>query len=365
MSGAQLWITSVHVSGQAASMARRAEADGFDGIGFGDTQNLAADPYIGLVLAAQATTALRLGIRVANPVTRDAATVAAAIATVQAESGGRAVLGVGRGDSSVSHIAGRPASLAALESYVEALQGYLGGSWAFDGGRTPVRDGDRRVRPLGWLPDGLAKVPVDVAATGLGTMAVGARLAEDLTVNVGADPARLSEAVRIVRDLERPAPAPPLSLGAYLNVVPHPERDVARDLVKGPAAAYARFSGLGGAAVPGAEPRDREVLENLVRHYDPKAHGRSGATHVRFLTDEFLSRFAVFGPPEECVERLVSLVRCGVERLVIVGPAGDGDPDAARLARNLLGREVVPGVREILVADDAAHRPRGPDGRLP
>lgn len=360
MSGVELWITSVHVAGQAASMARRAEADGFDGIGFGDTQNLAADPYIGLVLAARATTALRLGVRVANPVTRDAAAAAAAIATVQVESGGRAVLGVGRGDSSVSHIAGRPAPVSALGSYVGALQGYLGGGWALDAAGGPARDGGRRVRPLGWLPAGLPKVPVDVAATGLRTMAVGAGLAEDLTVNVGADPARLSETVRVVRSLERPAPAPPLSLGAYVNVVPHPDRDVARDLVKGPAAAYARFSGLGGSAVPGAEPRDREVLESLVRHYDPKAHGRSGASHVRFLTDGFLSRFAVFGTPEECVERLVSLVGCGVERLVMVGPAGDGDPDAARLARHLLGREVVSGVREGVAAPGPARRPAGP-----
>ncbi|HET6810747.1 MAG TPA: LLM class flavin-dependent oxidoreductase [Acidimicrobiales bacterium] len=361
MAGVELWITSVHVPGQAAAMARRAEADGFDGIGFGDTQNLAADPYIGLVLAAQATTSLRLGIRVANPVTRDAAAVAAAIATVQVESGGRAVLGVGRGDSSVSHVAGRPASVSALESYVEALQGYFGGGWVFDADGS-VREGGRRVRPLGWLPPGLAKVPVDVAATGLRTMAVGARLAEDLTVNVGADPARLTETVRVVRALERPVPAPPLSLGAYVNVVPHPDRDVARDLVKGPAAAYARFSGLAGGAVPGAESRDREVLGDLVRHYDPRAHGRSGASHVRFLTGEFLSRFAVFGSPEECVERLVSLVRCGVERLVIVGPAGDGDPDHARLARQLLGKEVVSGMRDELATAGPASRPVQPGG---
>jgi 5,10-methylenetetrahydromethanopterin reductase len=357
MAGVELWITSVHVPGQAASMARRAEADGFHGIGFGDTQNLAADPYIGLVLAAQATTALRLGIRVANPVTRDAATVAAAIATVQVESGGRAVLGVGRGDSSVSHIAGRPAPLSALESYVGALQGYLGGGWAADAGAAPVREGGRRVRPLGWLPPGLAKVPVDVAATGRRTMAVGARLAEDLTVNVGADPARMSETVRTVRGLARPSSAPPLTLGAYVNVVPHPDRDVARELVKGPAAAYARLSGVAGGAAPGAEPGDRELLENLVQNYDPKAHGRSGASHVVFLTNEFLSRFAVFGPPEECVERLVALVGCGVGRLVIVGPAGDGDPDEARRARHLLGREVVPGLREALAGTGAVDRP--------
>ena len=342
----ELWLTSVHVPGRAAEMARRAEEYGYDGIGFGDTQNLAPDPYIGLALAARATSTLRLGIRVANPVTRDAAATAGAIATVQLESGGRAVLGVGRGDSSVSHIRGRPAPVSVLASYVEALQGYLGGGPLSAGsGPGPRREGGRPVRPLSWLPADLPKVPVDVAATGRRSIAVGARLADAVTVTVGADPERMAETVRLVRGCDRPPGAPPLSLGAYVNVVPHPDLAVARDLAKGPAAAYARFSGMAGVAAPGGRPDDREVYAEVAARYDRRAHGRSGASHTRLLTDDFVSRFAVVGTPGHCVERLVELARCGLERLVIVGPAPDGDPTEVALALRLLGREVLPGVR--------------------
>lgn len=344
----ELWLTSVHVPGRAAEMARRAEEYGYDGIGFGDTQNLAPDPYIGLALAARATTTLRLGIRVANPVTRDAAATAAAIATVQLESGGRAVLGVGRGDSSVSHIEGRPAPVSVLASYVEALQGYLGGGPASAGrGPGPIREGGRPVRPLAWIPTDLPKVPVDVAATGQQGIALGARLAEAVTVTVGADPERMTETVRLARACSRPPGAPPLSLGAYVNVVPHPDPHMARELAKGPAAAYARFSGIAGAAAPGGRPEDREVYAAVAAQYDRRAHGRSAASHTRLLTDDFLSRFAVVGTPERCVERLVELAGCGLDRLVMVGPAPDGDPAEVSLALRLLGGEVVPGVRAL------------------
>ena len=339
MTGVELWTTWVHLPGSAAEMARRAEEAGYDGIGFGDTQDLAADPYIGLVLAGQATSHIRLGVRVANPVTRAAAVTANSIATVQVETG-RAVLGIGRGDSSVAHVGGAPGTVADLERYVAALQGYLGAEAT--GGPAPP------TRRLAWLPAALPKVPVEVAATGPRTMAVAARWAEGLTVTVGADPARVGAVVTEARRMPRPDPAPPLSVGAYVNVVPHPDIEVARALVRGPAAAYARFSGAGPIPAGAVPPEDEAVFRAVAADYDRAAHGRSSAAHTRHLTGAFLERFSVIGTPERCVERLAALAGVGLDRLVLVGPAQDGDPEQARLARRLLAEEVVPGVKDML-----------------
>src|SRR5205814_1393571 len=55
------------------------------------------------------------------------AATAAAIATVHAESDGRAVLGIGRGDSSLAHLGLSPAPPAVFARYLERLQGYLRG----------------------------------------------------------------------------------------------------------------------------------------------------------------------------------------------------------------------------------------------
>ncbi len=64
----------------------------------GDTAPLAADPYVGLTVAAATAPKLKLLVGVTNPVTRHPALTACAIASVQIESNGRAVLGIGRGD---------------------------------------------------------------------------------------------------------------------------------------------------------------------------------------------------------------------------------------------------------------------------
>ena len=88
----EIWMITFPIPGAFAQMARMAEESGFDGIGIVDTQNLAADPYSELCLAAHATKHLKLRTAVTNPVTRHPAVTASAIATVQAESGGRAIL---------------------------------------------------------------------------------------------------------------------------------------------------------------------------------------------------------------------------------------------------------------------------------
>ena len=84
--------------GYTARLAQQIEALGFDILLCPDTQNLSPDPFSQLALAAQTTTRLKLGTGVTNPVTRDAAVTACALATLQAESQGRVICGIGRGD---------------------------------------------------------------------------------------------------------------------------------------------------------------------------------------------------------------------------------------------------------------------------
>ena len=98
-----------------APLAKRIEAMGFGYFLAPDTQNLCADPYGQLNLAAVATTTLRIGTGVTNPITRDSAVTAGALATMQVESGGRVICGIGRGDSSAAHIGKKQASGKQME----------------------------------------------------------------------------------------------------------------------------------------------------------------------------------------------------------------------------------------------------------
>src|SRR3954454_13906148 len=109
------------------AFARRSEEDGGDGLLVADSQNLSGDCFTALALAARETDRLGLGTGVTNPVTRHPAAMAAAIASVHEASGGRAVLGIGRGDSSLAHLGLAPASVAHFAKYVQVLRAYLQG----------------------------------------------------------------------------------------------------------------------------------------------------------------------------------------------------------------------------------------------
>jgi alkanesulfonate monooxygenase SsuD/methylene tetrahydromethanopterin reductase-like flavin-dependent oxidoreductase (luciferase family) len=109
-----VWMRSFSFAGKVAPHAARIEAWGFDGMLLADSQNLNADIWVELGLAAAATDRIRLGPGVTNPATRLPAVTASAVATLQQESGGRAVLGLGRGDSALLQIGRRPVHVSEL-----------------------------------------------------------------------------------------------------------------------------------------------------------------------------------------------------------------------------------------------------------
>ena len=123
----QLWALGVASPRGTAEFAARAEDAGWHGMLVVDSQNLSGDSYVALAMAATRTTTLGLGTGVTNNVTRHPATTASAIASVQKISGGRACLGIGRGDSALAHLGRAPARLGPFERYVEVLQRYLAG----------------------------------------------------------------------------------------------------------------------------------------------------------------------------------------------------------------------------------------------
>jgi 5,10-methylenetetrahydromethanopterin reductase len=341
----ELWTTGGSYGEEATAAARRVEESGFDGLSFGDTQCMSPDPFIKLAVASTATRKLKLGVRVTNPLTRHPAATACAIATVQVESAGRAVLGIGRGFSAVAHLGMRTATVEQLERYVIQLQGYLSGN---------VVDNDGHGSALEWLRKrSVPKVPIDVAATGPAVIAVGARRAERVTFNVGANPIRLRRAIDLARQVRREAGGghQELQLGAYLNVAPHPDRQVAGQLVRGNLAAYAGFSAMPGHPIELLDPADRSVIGGLGRAYDVSRHAQSQAPHTSLLTEDFIDRFGVVGPVESCVEKLTMLAELGLSYLVIVGPTRDVPSDLIEESRHLLVDEVLPQVRGALSSD--------------
>lgn len=339
----EVWTATASSPGRVGDFARRTEAEGWDGMALVDSQNLAPDPYVLLGLAAAATSTLKLATGVTNPLTRHPAAAATAAATVQAGSHGRFVLGIGRGDSSLAHLGLAPVAPEELEQYLVRLQGYLAGEEVpFDRpsvDRLGMAAGPTSSR-IRWIIMAGAKVPVDVAATGPKVIALAARHAERVTFAVGADPGRMSWAIKCARDSGRP-----VGLGAYVPVLVHPERDTARSLIRGGVASFARFSVMHGNVVGPASAGDRNVLEAVHAAYDMEHHFTHGSPQSSPLTSEIIDRFGVAGPPEYCLDRLLSLVELGLSKLVLMGGGIGLSPEIRHQSNNLLAEKVLPHLK--------------------
>ncbi|MDQ1396531.1 MAG: 5,10-methylenetetrahydromethanopterin reductase, partial [Acidimicrobiaceae bacterium] len=100
---------------------------GYEMICGGDSQSVYRELYVSLAVAAVHTRRARLGPMVTNPITRHPAVTASAIASVDELSNGRAILGIGTGDSAIRNLGERAARLAELRAYIVALKGLLRG----------------------------------------------------------------------------------------------------------------------------------------------------------------------------------------------------------------------------------------------
>jgi 5,10-methylenetetrahydromethanopterin reductase len=336
----ELWAMRLPEVGTVVAQAERAEAAGWDGITFTDSQNLIGDPFVAVALAAEATERLRFGTGVTNAYTRHPAALATVAATVQETSGGRFVLGIGRGDTALFHLGLAPMPVDRFAALIADLQTYLANGTV---------DCDGRPSRLQWLDRARQpKVPLDVAASGPRVIALSAGIAERVTLAIGADPERVAWAVDLARTaaVERGRDPATISFGAYVTVGCDRDPDAGRSLISGAVSAFAHFSAMPGSTGAGLAPQDRAVVAEVGRRYDSNVHLRNSADHNAVLTADFVDRFAIVGPPEHCVERLRELAGLGIERFVITGASIGAEPEAARAADRLITGEVLPALRE-------------------
>ena len=325
--------------GTVVAQAQRAESLGWDGITFTDSQNLIGDPFVGVALAAAATEQLRFATGVTNAFTRHPAALANVAVTVQETSGGRFVLGIGRGDTALFHLGRKPEPVDRFAASLRDLQAYLAGDTLDCNGRpSRLQFLDRCRQP---------KVPLDLAVSGPRMIELGARVAERVTLAVGADPDRVAWALDLARKTAADAGRDPaeISFGAYVTVGCHPDLDAARGLIGGAVAAFAHFSSMPGSTGAGLAEGDRAIVAEVGRRYDSNEHLSNKAAHTGALTPEFVDRFAVVGAPDACARRLHDLAALGLERFVITGASFRADRDHVRTSEELLTGELLPALR--------------------
>ena len=329
----EFWTNARGVERTAVARARLLESDGWTGMGWVDSECLAPDPYVSLTAAALSTTKLRVATAVTNSATRHPAVAACLAASLQQQSDGRFLLGIGRGDSALAHLGLAPAPLRQFERYLERLRGYLAGEEVDFDLETDAVSGLKSSATLGmaggpttsrlrWVRG--RRVCIDVAASGPKVIAIAARRADAITFALGVDRDRLtwaidlgrSECTAVGRDPET------LGFGTYVPMLVDDDRSAARRLISGGVGSYARFSVMHGKVAAPIAASQQGSLEQVHQAYDMNAHFGHGSPQSEQLTDEVIDSFAIAGPASYCRDRVHELISLGLTRLFILGPGG-------------------------------------------
>jgi probable F420-dependent oxidoreductase len=140
---------------RVVELARQAETHGFSHVWTFDSHLLWQEPYVIHSQILAATRKVVVGPMVTNPATRDWTVTASTFATLNDMFGNRTVCGIGRGDSAVRTLGGKPTTLTTLRESIEVIR-------ELGNGRS-ARVGDTMVR-LPWA--GASRLEVWVAGYG-------------------------------------------------------------------------------------------------------------------------------------------------------------------------------------------------------
>ncbi|OUX23808.1 MAG: hypothetical protein CBE15_05455 [Euryarchaeota archaeon TMED255] len=309
----------------SAEMAPLLEEMGFDIVLCPDTQNLSADPYGQLALMANATTSLKIGTGVTHPVTRETAVTASAMASLQEESQGRAICGIGRGDSSAAHIGKRQATTEELRSCVITLKRYLNGE-AVEAGNTQS--------PIRWIdPKVISPVPIDIACTGPRTIEMACDAADRVSFAVGSAFERVEWAMNTAKEhLEKTGRSKDsLQIGAYINLICDHDEKRAISLARMLAGLVAHFTAMKGASTEHLPDKLLPVTQQLQTNYDMKNHSSEKGQHLDLIDDDFIEWFSIVGSPQKCIDSLGKLLDLGLDHIYILGGSPIAEPRDARV----------------------------------
>jgi 5,10-methylenetetrahydromethanopterin reductase len=297
--GLSLWGT-VPVA-ELARQAKLAEAIGCDSVWVIDSQLLCREVYLTLGASLAQTTTLRVATGVTQPATRHPSVAASALATLAEMSGGRVVMGIGTGFSSLRTIGLSAAKIAEVEAYVTSVRKLLRGE--------PVTFEHGVQGQITWL-DRPVDVPVVVAASGPRMTRAAVCFADGVILHQGISPDLLDRALGWAHEGAGET-MPEISCWVPYSMAANPRE--ARDRVR------ARVAGaLMNTNPDWFEGEDRAAVQRLQQSYDVSDHATAQPHHAALVTDSLVARYAVAGTPHEVREQLARvLAQPGIDRVIL------------------------------------------------
>ena len=294
-------------------MGRVVEALGYAGFWVADSHSVMRDAYSILSVLASQTSTMQLATGVTHTVTRHPAVLANSWATLQELCDGRAICGIGVGESAVHNLGLKPEKLAAFETKVAVLRALLKGD--------PVEYEGKEIQ----MPWSTREVPIIMASSGPRSLQLAGRIADGVLFQVGSDPRLAQYALDNIKKGAEQSGRTLSDLKLYMRIATavSDDRHAAQQEIKGYASVAA---GTVFATLP-LEYFDDELYEDLRRFkasYDYAHHGSNVSQHSELLTDRIYDAIAIACTPEEAVKRFQALADMGINGFV--WPAGMANP---------------------------------------
>ena len=259
-----------------AAFAGELERDGVDRIWVIDSQLAMKDVYAGLTVAALHTSRVKLGTGVTNAVTRHPTVTANAIAAVDELSHGRAILGLGAGDSALYGIGLKPQRVAEVEEAIAFFRSQL----------PPA-------------------IPIYLAVSQQRMCELAGRVADGAIVMGPAQPDMVRRQVDWIRASDR--------TDCQIALIAPTSMDM--EDVRSWASTQARLLSHFKELPPSLE-RFRDELMRSDASYDYSEHLSPHADHSGAVSDELVRALANVGTARECANRLRELREVGVDTFI-------------------------------------------------
>jgi probable F420-dependent oxidoreductase len=326
---------------RTVGLAKQAEEHGFDYVWTFDSHLLWQEPYVIYSAILAATNRVVVGPMVTNPATRDWTVTASVFATLNEMYGNRTVCGIGRGDSAVRVLNGKPTTLKDVREATHVIRELAncrpvevnGTTLQFPWARSSALEvwvaayGPLALKTTGEIGDGfiLQLADVDIARWMIGAVRKAA-------ADAGRDPDAITFCV-----------AAPAYVGDDLQHMRDQCRWFGGMVGNHVADIVAKYgdTAVDGQGVP-------QALTDYIKGregYDYNSHGKADNDHVDFVPDEIVDRFCILGGVEDHVAKLEELKAIGVDQFAVYLQHDNKDE-----TMRLYGESVMPRLRDHVTA---------------
>jgi 5,10-methylenetetrahydromethanopterin reductase len=322
----------------AAQQVKYAEDRGYSHAWLYDSQMLAGEVYASLALCAAATHKIKLGPGVTNPKSRIAPLTACGMASINELAPGRAILGIGTGNTTRRTMGMPAARLDELREHIRVCQGL------FKGELTDYTEGERTRKikflnpDLGWI-NIKDPIPVYVSASGPKVAQMAGEIADGVILFGAVHPSIIKWMVDNVREGAVRAGRDPnkiyvLSMTAFY-LTKH-EKDIAgrevREAVGPMVASSSNIFALSTRQNPDVLPADfrQELMAFTDVYKEPNApietrHIKlySGylqklrPEHEALMTEKIMRATTLVGTKDQVIESIRKMQAAGVHQIAV------------------------------------------------